>query len=283
MTTTRVERKTASGIEWVTKMTVVAGALPDAQQLEVHALAGHLVERAEGLVHEQQGRIEGEGPGDRHPLLHAARELPGVVVGEVGSSTRLEHLALPSPARSAFGAPDDLERQLDVALHGAPVEEHRRLEDHPVVAVEARLVGRLAVDRRPCPTWPRSGRRSSRSSVDLPQPDGTDRARRTRPGGSSRSMSLSASTRRSAGRARHALPPKILATPASSTTIVAVSGGSGAEWLGRLGHAVGSRPIGRAVADAAPSARPATTRRKQRMPRAAAMMIARTGSPGWSV
>ena len=145
MTTTRVERKTASGIEWVTKMIVVAGPLPDPEQLEVHPLAGHLVERPERLVHQDERRVERERAGDRRALLHAARELPGVVLAEVAELDELEHLARLGLARRLVAA-DDLERQLDVASDRAPVEQDRRLEDHPVVAVEAGLVGRLAVD-----------------------------------------------------------------------------------------------------------------------------------------
>ena len=60
ITTTRVERNTASAIEWVTKTTVEPRRLPDPQQLEVQPLARHLVERAERLVHQQQLRVENE-------------------------------------------------------------------------------------------------------------------------------------------------------------------------------------------------------------------------------
>ena len=55
--------------------------------------------------------------------------------------------------------------------HGAPVEQHRVLEDDPVVAVDARLRRGLAVDV----TVPAVGSTRSpitRRSVDLPQPDG---------------------------------------------------------------------------------------------------------------
>ena len=70
MTTTRDDRKTASGIEWVTNTTVIPVCSQIAQDLLVHPLAGHLVERAERLVHQQDRRLEGEGTGDRDPLLH---------------------------------------------------------------------------------------------------------------------------------------------------------------------------------------------------------------------
>ncbi len=142
MTTTRVDRKTASGMLWVTNTMVVPRPPPDAHQLGVHPLAGHLVERPERLVHEQQLRIERQRPRDRHALLHPARQLPGVPLGE-----RLEL----DQAEQVGGAPrplvgreaHDLERQLDVLGDRPPVHEDRCLEDHPVVAVLAAL-GRAA-------------------------------------------------------------------------------------------------------------------------------------------
>ncbi len=83
MTTTRLERYTASGIEWVTNTTVVWAAPTDAQQLGLHVLAGHLVEGPEWLVHQQHLWVGCQRPGDRHPLLHAAREFPRAMVGEL--------------------------------------------------------------------------------------------------------------------------------------------------------------------------------------------------------
>ena len=56
MTTTRVERKTASEMECVTKMTVDCVSAQIVQQLVVQPFTRHLVQRAERLVHEQQGR-----------------------------------------------------------------------------------------------------------------------------------------------------------------------------------------------------------------------------------
>ena len=121
-----------------------AALLPDPQQLEVQALARHLVQRAERLVHQQQRRAEGERTRDRDPLLHPARELPRMVLLEALELDEVDQLldaVVPLPAVPA----EDLERQPDVLLHGAPVEEHRVLEDDPVVAVEPRLVRALAV------------------------------------------------------------------------------------------------------------------------------------------
>ena len=54
---------------------------PDALQLEVEPLAGHLVERAERLVEQQDLRLDHQRPGDRDPLAHAAGQLgrPGLL------------------------------------------------------------------------------------------------------------------------------------------------------------------------------------------------------------
>ncbi len=56
--------------------------LPDAEQQLLHQLARLVVERAEGLVHEQDARAVGERARDRGALLHAARELLRKVVLE---------------------------------------------------------------------------------------------------------------------------------------------------------------------------------------------------------
>ena len=140
MTTTRVERKTASGMLWVTNTMVVPVRSPDAHQLGVHPLTGHLVERPERLVHQQQLRVERQGARDRDALLHAARQLPGMAVGERLELDELEQVggpALPLVGRVAH----DLQRQLDVLGDRPPVHQDRCLEDHPVVAVEPGPLG----------------------------------------------------------------------------------------------------------------------------------------------
>ena len=56
----------------------------------------------------------------------------------------------PHARRAPGAAPaEHLERQRDVLRDGAPVEEHGRLEDDPVVAVDAGLVRRLPVHGDP--------------------------------------------------------------------------------------------------------------------------------------
>jgi len=73
------------------------------------------------------------------------RELPWPVIFKARQLDQLEHRLdashpfLPRPPRH-------LERKRDVLCDGSPVVEDGILEDDPVVAILARLPGRLAVD-----------------------------------------------------------------------------------------------------------------------------------------
>ena len=112
-----------------------------------------------------------------------------------------------------LGRAVDLERQLDVPLDGPPVEQDRSLEDHPVVAVEAGLRRRLAVDRHRARRSARSGRRRSAAAWTCRSPDGPI-SETNSPAPTVRSMPTSAST---AGRPARAAA-KTLETPEISTT-----------------------------------------------------------------
>ena len=103
MTMTRSDRKIASSIWWVMNRTVLCGRRPDPQQLGLHELAGLGVERGERLVHEQQLRVDGERPGQVGALLHAARQLVGVLVLEARQPDQLDqgHARVPGPACAA--------------------------------------------------------------------------------------------------------------------------------------------------------------------------------------
>jgi len=105
------------------------GLAPDAQQLEVHLVARHGVQRAEGLVHEENRRIQYQRATQRGPLLHAARELGGVLLGEAGEAGRPQEL--PGPL-AIVGAPaaGEIHGQEDIVQQPAPAEQHRRLENH---------------------------------------------------------------------------------------------------------------------------------------------------------
>ena len=144
ITTTRSERNTASGIEWVTNTTVVPVSAQMRIELGLHVLAGHLVEGAEGLVHEQQGRVEGQRAGDGHPLLHPPESSHGWWSANSASFTS-SSMRQGLLAAAGLVPPSQLERQLDVLGHGAPLEQAGLLERHAVVLIEAGLLGRLAV------------------------------------------------------------------------------------------------------------------------------------------
>ena len=77
--------KIASSMSWVTNSTVLRSRLPDAEQQFLHQLAGLVVERAEGLVHQQHARVVGQRARERGALLHAAGQLLGKVVLEAAA------------------------------------------------------------------------------------------------------------------------------------------------------------------------------------------------------
>src|SRR6266568_2651897 len=73
-------------------------AHPQDQVLELEA--GLRVDRGERLVHQQQLGLVDKRPGDRHPLLHPARQLPRVLPPEVGGIRPARHrssVVLPAP------------------------------------------------------------------------------------------------------------------------------------------------------------------------------------------
>ena len=117
-------------------------------------LDAHLgVERGERLVEQEHARLDREGAGERHPLLHAARELMRVSLAGVGEPDKLEQLAhtLPPAGLRLF---TDLEPVLDVLLRRHVREQAVGLEDHAHVSAvrrDARHV--LAVDEDGARVW----------------------------------------------------------------------------------------------------------------------------------
>ena len=79
----------------------VAARLELLEQVHDLGLDAH-VERAGGLVEDEQRRVVGQRGGDHHALLHAARQLMGIALGDRGGQTHLHqqlghacpHLAL---------------------------------------------------------------------------------------------------------------------------------------------------------------------------------------------
>ena len=93
ITNTRSARNTASRRSWVTRHD---GDLARRMQVADHApqlLAGEGIERAERLVEHQQVRLVDQRAAERGALLHAAGQLPGILVA-------LAARARPRPAGS---------------------------------------------------------------------------------------------------------------------------------------------------------------------------------------
>ncbi len=169
-TITRVPRNTASVMPCVTNTMVFLALLPDAQEFEVHLLARQRIERAERLVHQDQLRIVHQRTRDGRALLHAARQLVGVLV--LGSPSARRGRAGRGRAR---GSPPS-------AARGFRREAGRcRSRDATSATMAAgtpcrcRARDRTRCDALPMRTSPESsGCRPARifSSVVLPQPEG---------------------------------------------------------------------------------------------------------------
>src|SRR6266849_5692632 len=71
----------------------LAAFAPDPQHLQIHLFAGQGVERAEGLVHQDQFWIVDEGTCDRRALLHPARQLLRILVFIAGKPDEIEKIA----------------------------------------------------------------------------------------------------------------------------------------------------------------------------------------------
>ena len=92
----------------VTNRIVIAVLLAHLEHEVLEVAARLRVDRRERLVHQQDRRLVGERARDRDALLHAAGELPRVVVDEPRQPDRLERLldeprAL-APWRASCGA-----------------------------------------------------------------------------------------------------------------------------------------------------------------------------------
>ena len=70
----------------------------EAEQLVLHVPSDQGIEGRERLVEEQHLGVDGQGPGQADPLLHAARQLLGVVVGPTAEAHHLDHLGRPGQA-----------------------------------------------------------------------------------------------------------------------------------------------------------------------------------------
>lgn len=77
------------------------------RELTLELFTGELIEGGKWFVEEQNWRIEDQGTGQSYPLLHAARELPGVGMGEACEANRVEQR---SDSLGAVALPSQQER-----------------------------------------------------------------------------------------------------------------------------------------------------------------------------
>ena len=160
----------------------VTPALPStSHHLAAHARPQLDVERRERLVEEDERRVGGERPRERHPLALAARELVRHPLLEAGEPDQLEQLG---DARRRAAVPA-VEPEGDVAADAQVREERALLRDVADAAPLRRDEGARAFDHpAPSAIVPPSARSKpaiSRSSVVLPLPDAPRIATATRP------------------------------------------------------------------------------------------------------
>ena len=167
----------------------LAHASLEGEQLVLQAGPHDGVDRAEGLVHQQDGRVGGEGPGHADPLLLATRQLRrvalehlGVEADEVGQLARPGRRCAPCPSRAAAARWRCCRRRCGAGT-GRSAGSRSRCRGAARAPASARIV-----DAR----RPRCGRPSARSRrliilsvVVLPQPDGPTSTATLPPGMSS--------------------------------------------------------------------------------------------------
>ena len=112
------------------------GLRANANEFGLHAFSRHFVESAERLIHEQQARLFGERPRNGHSLLHPARKLVGIPVGEVSETHHVEEFF---HAGIATGDSVKFERECDVVRDRTPRQQAGLLEGNPIVLIEPRL------------------------------------------------------------------------------------------------------------------------------------------------
>ena len=118
-----------------------AGVLKELQNL----LARHIVQGARGLVAEEELGVLGQGPGNGHPLLLAARELGREV------AQPLPQAHVPQDLLGGEGILADLGGQLHILQGGQVLHQIVELEHKPdvVPAVKGELLLVVAVDALP--------------------------------------------------------------------------------------------------------------------------------------
>ena len=129
MTATVSDRKTASAMEWVTSSVVVTRSVHIRSSSRLSRWRGHLVQRAERLVEEQDPRLGAQARGRSNPLAHPARELrpgrafsnPCSPTSSIRSWTASSEMSRPLTSMGkVYVRPDRPPRQQGGVLEGDP-------------------------------------------------------------------------------------------------------------------------------------------------------------------
>ncbi len=121
----------------------LAGLGMDAQQFPLQDFAGLGVQRAERLVHQEHGGIDGERAGEPDALLHAAGQFMGKLARRDREADQRQQPLRRLPARRRRHALQ-LEAELYIAERGSPWQQVRLLEHEAAVAAGA--VHHMAVE-----------------------------------------------------------------------------------------------------------------------------------------
>ena len=162
----------ASSIEWVTNTMVLrsSGRSISLQQLLLQDLARLRVERGERLVHQQDRRVDRERAHEADALLHAARELIGIMPLEPGEADEIEIMPDALGDRRAGLRAGHRQPERRVLVDRLPRQQPEVLKDH------GDAVRRSGNRRARRPQARRSLRSMSpaiqRRNVVLPQPLG---------------------------------------------------------------------------------------------------------------
>lgn len=121
------------------------------QKLVLQMFADQGIQGGEGLVHQQNIRVGGQGAGQTDPLLHSARKFAGVGFGPLFQTHQAELLFDDGPAGLA-GSTGKLQPQAHILANGSPRHEGELLEHHGdplgAQAVKGGAVAAGDVDRR---------------------------------------------------------------------------------------------------------------------------------------
>ena len=120
---------------------------PDAEELFVQPVAGDLIERAKGLVHEQDLWRCDERARDRNALPHAARKLVRKGVVPVREADEREHCFRRAPTLGETRPVADFEGELDILPSRPPRKKRCILENETEVAPSSHFRRRRAENR----------------------------------------------------------------------------------------------------------------------------------------